>query len=223
MNKQSDQGLFEGTQARWQDFVRSSHIGWQCLRGFWRLRNIGPCVTVFGSARFQQDHRYYQLAREVGYQLGKAGFTIMTGGGPGVMEAANRGAREAGALSVGCNIQLPTEQKANPYLDIQMEFKHFFVRKVMLVKFSSAFVILPGGFGTMDEIFETLNLIETRKINRFPLVVMGSDYWHKMAAFIREDMLTEGTISQSDLEQLYLCDDAKKTVSHIVSALSNQH
>ena len=125
MIKQSDHSLLEGTQARWRDFVRIIQITWQFIVGFWRLRRLGPCVTIFGSARFQPDHRYYQLARQVGYQLGKAGFTVMTGGGPGVMEAANRGAMEAGALSVGCNIQLPAEQSPNPYMNLHIKFGHF--------------------------------------------------------------------------------------------------
>lgn len=217
MVRQRDRSLLEGTQAHWQDFLRVIQICWQFIQGFWRLRHVGPCVTVFGSSRFEEDHRYYQLAREVGYHLGKAGYTVMTGGGPGVMEAANRGAREAGALSVGCNIQLPTEQVANPYTDINVEFSHFFVRKVMLVKFSSAFVIMPGGFGTLDEIFETLNLVETQKIDRFPLVVMGTDYWHKMESFIRNEMMAAGTISLPDMDQLVFCDDPELMVDIISS------
>ncbi|MBT4523193.1 MAG: TIGR00730 family Rossman fold protein [Halieaceae bacterium] len=220
MIKQRDQSLLEGAQGRWQDTQRICRIAWEFIYGFRALRNLGPCVTVFGSARFSSDHHYYQLARTVGYQLGKAGFTVMTGGGPGIMEAANRGAIEAGAKSVGCNIQLPAEQHLNPYLTHHCQFDHFFVRKVMLVKFSSAFVILPGGFGTMDEIFETLNLVETKKIKRFPLVVVGSDYWQKMMEFIREDMLGEGTISLSDMEQFHLCDEPESTVSYILSKLS---
>lgn len=219
MMKQNDQSLLAGAQGRCQDALRIARIAWEFARGFSALRNIGPCVTVFGSSRFPEDHRYYQLARDLGYQLGQAGFTVMTGGGPGIMEAANRGAMEAGAVSVGCNIQLPMEQAPNPYVTIQREFSHFFVRKVMLVKFSSAFIILPGGFGTMDEIFETLNLIETDKIQQFPLVVMGSDYWQKMQDFLYEDMLKENTISQADLEQLFFCDDVETVLDHVRKSL----
>lgn len=213
--KQQDERLLAGAQGHWQDISRVASIGWELFQGFRGLRGLGPCVTVFGSARFEQDHRYYQLAQQLGYALGKAGFTIMTGGGPGVMEAANRGAQQAGARSVGCNIELPREQKPNPYLDLNLNFNHFFVRKVMLVKFSCAFVVLPGGFGTLDEIFETLNLIETKKIQRFPLVVMGSEYWHGMNSFMQGSMLNEKTISPSDLSQLSIIDDPAEVVSHI--------
>ena len=215
MIKKAGQGLLAVAQGRWQDAQRIAGIGREFVQGFLALRNIGPCVTVFGSSRFPEDHRYYQLARQLGYQLGKAGFTVMTGGGPGIMEAANRGALEAEAESVGCNIQLPREQESNPFLTVQLKFNHFFVRKVMMVKFSSAFVILPGGFGTMDEIFETLNLIETQKLQQFPLVVMGSDYWEKMQDFMYGEMLQEKTISRSDLDQLFFCDDVSLVVKHI--------
>ncbi len=215
MIKHRDESLLEGAQGSWQDLARIASISWELFRGFRNLRKLGPCVTVFGSARFGEDHRYYQLARDVGFELGRAGYSVMTGGGPGVMEAANRGAKEAGAMSVGCNIQLPEEQVPNAYLDLMTEFDHFFVRKVMLVKFSCAFVVLPGGFGTLDEIFETLNLIETRKIKRFPLVAMGRDYWEEMEDFMVESMLKEQTISASDLAQLYTCDDPLAAVNHI--------
>mgnify|MGYP000601481041 CR=1 FL=1 len=213
--KQADQRLLVGPQGHWQDFSRVLSIGWELFRGFRRLRRLGPCVTVFGSARFEQDHRYYQLAEQLGYALGKAGFTVMTGGGPGVMGAANRGAQQAGACSVGCNIELPREQKPNPYLDLSLKFNNFFVRKVMLVKFSCAFVVLPGGFGTLDEIFETLNLIETKKIQHFPLVAMGSEYWLGMNAFMTDSMLKEKTISPSDFSQLLIIDDPKEVASYI--------
>ncbi len=183
--------------------------------GFRTLRGVDPCVTVFGSARFDENHRYYQLAREVSRQLGDRGFAIMTGGGPGIMEAANRGARDAGALSVGCNIELPHEQKPNPYLDVWTEFNHFFVRKVMLVKYSRAFVVLPGGFGTMDEVFETLTLIQNAKIHRFPLVLMGEAYWHHLQTFLDETMLAENTISADDLDLMLVTDDPSEAVAFI--------
>ena len=153
--------FLSGPGKRVSELVRAGRIFTEFLRGFRRLHFVGPCVTVFGSARFPEDHVYYRLAREVGAQLAHAGFTVMTGGGPGVMEAANRGAQEAGGRSIGCNIELPCEQEPNPYLDEWVEFDHFFVRKVMLVKYSYAFVVMPGGFGTMDEIFETLTLVQT--------------------------------------------------------------
>jgi len=219
MKKNLDASLLEGVQGHWQDIIHTAQISREFFRGFRALRNTGRCVTVFGSARFKEDHRYYQLAQQVGFALGKAGFSVMTGGGPGVMEAANRGAQQAGALSIGCNIQLPVEQNPNPYLDIWTQFDHFFVRKVMLVKFSCAFVILPGGFGTLDEIFETLNLIETKKIQRFPLVVMGSEFWDKMGDFVHERLEREGTISPTDADNLFITDTTDEAVRYILSRI----
>ena len=173
-----ERSFLAGPTWRLTELRRIVRIFFEFLRGFRSLHFVGPCVTVFGSARFPDGHRYYEMAREVGGGLGRRpGFTVMTGGGPGVMEAANRGAREAGGRSVGCNIELPHEQKPNPYLDFFLEFRYFFVRKVMLVKYSYGFVVLPGGFGTLDEIFETATLIQTGKIPGFPLVLMGSEYW----------------------------------------------
>ncbi|HEY1270011.1 MAG TPA: TIGR00730 family Rossman fold protein, partial [Candidatus Binatia bacterium] len=157
-----------GPQERSRELVRAIKIFCEFMRGFRTLHFVGPCVTVFGSARFRDDHEYYRMARDVGARLARAGFTVMTGGGPGIMEAANRGAKEAGGRSIGCNIELPEEQKPNPYLDKWITFRHFYVRKVMLVKYSYAFVALPGGFGTLDEIFETAVLIQTGKIKEFP-------------------------------------------------------
>jgi uncharacterized protein (TIGR00730 family) len=152
-------------------------------------------VTVFGSARFTEEHMYYALAREIGQQLARAGFTVMTGGGPGIMEVANRGAKEAGGYSVGCNIELPQEQKPNPYLDRWVTFRHFFVRKLMLVKYSYAFIALPGGFGTLDEIFETATLIQTHKIKDFPLVLVGKDYWRPLLDFLHKDELNADLVA----------------------------
>jgi len=166
-----------GPRLRREEIARLFRILSDFMRGFRALHFLDPVVTVFGSARFPESHRYYALAREVGRQLAEAGFTVMTGGGPGTMEAANRGAREGGGTSVGCNIELPHEQKPNPYLDLFVEFRYFFVRKVMLVKYSTAFVCMPGGFGTMDEIFETATLIQTGKILGFPLILVGREYW----------------------------------------------
>jgi uncharacterized protein (TIGR00730 family) len=179
-------------------------------------------VTVFGSARFAEDHRYYELAREVGRHLAAAGFTVMTGGGPGVMEAANRGAREAGGLSIGCNIELPHEQKPNPYLDRWIDFRYFFVRKLMLVKYSYAFVILPGGYGTLDEIFETATLIQTGKIKNFPLILMGSEYWSDLLRFLRERAATLGTISVADLDRLQVTDSPAEATRSIVDAVTDR-
>lgn len=184
------------------------------LRGFRVLHFVGPCVTVFGSARFAEDHRYYQLARQVGSQLSKIGFTVMTGGGPGIMEAASRGAKEAGGYSIGCNIMLPLEQEPNPYLDHVLTFKYFFVRKVMLVKYSYAFVVMPGGVGTMDELFEAVTLIQTKKIQNFPVVLMGTEYWQPLDRLLKR-MAKAGTIDKTDLSLLLLTDSVDEAIDHI--------
>ncbi len=215
MAKDRDQGLLYGAQSTWQDIVRSVRIGLEFFRGFRRLRHIGPCVTVFGSARFESHHPYYQIARDMAERLGRNGFTIMTGGGPGIMEAANRGARDAGAKSYGCNIKLPVEQQPNPYLDVWAEFEHFYVRKVMLVKYSCAFVVLPGGFGTMDEVFEMLTLIQTHKIKGFPVVALGTEFWAHLLEFVRSAMIEYGTIDVSDLSQLLVTDNLDEAVEYI--------
>lgn len=168
--------FLQGSQPRGFELVQALRIFVELIRGFRTLHFVGPCATVFGSARFADDHPYYQLARETGSRLAGAGFTVMTGGGPGIMEAANRGAKDAGGYSVGCNIELTHEQKPNPYLDRWLTFRHFYVRKLMLVKYSYGFIAMPGGFGTLDEVFETVTLIQTRKIADFPIVFMGRDY-----------------------------------------------
>ncbi|MEM7227725.1 MAG: TIGR00730 family Rossman fold protein [Planctomycetota bacterium] len=198
------------------EIARSGRIWSEFTRAAYRLRGLGPCVTVFGSARFKEDHRYYQLARDVGRELGEAGFTVMTGGGPGVMEAANRGARDAGAPSIGCNIILPHEQQANPYVDRTVNFNYFFIRKVMLMKYSCAFVLMPGGFGTMDEAFEAATLIQTGKIERFPVVACGSDYWGHLRTFLRDTMIRNATIDDSDLDMTYPTDDPRDAAKYIV-------
>jgi uncharacterized protein (TIGR00730 family) len=182
------------------------------LRGFEFLNIDQPMVTVFGSARFVEGHPHYELAREMGRALADAGFAVMTGGGPGIMEAANRGAQEAGGLSLGANIHLPHEQKPNPYLDRVMTFEHFFVRKVMMVKYSRAFVVMPGGFGTLDEIFEALTLIQTGKMEAFPVVAMGTDFWRPMMAFFDERLVAEGTIAAGDTELVRMTDSCEEAV-----------
>lgn len=207
--------FLEGPGSRLAEFVRLGRISWEFLRGFRSLHFVGPCVTVFGSARFKDEHPYYVMARDVGRELAKVGFTVMTGGGPGVMEAANRGARDAGGRSVGVNIELPFEQEPNAYLDKVVSFRYFFVRKVMLVKYSYAFVALPGGFGTMDEIFETATLIQTAKIQNFPVVVMGREYWQPLFDFIRGTMVAEKTIDPQDIEQVVVTDSPVEAAHHI--------
>lgn len=196
-----------GPRRRHEEFHRALRIFGEAIRGFRALHFVGPCVTVFGSARFTEDHPYYQLGREMGRRIAGMGLTTMTGGGPGIMEAANRGAREAGGRSVGCNIKLPMEQQPNPYVDKFVEFRYFFVRKVMLVKYSHAFVVLPGGFGTMDEIFEVATLVQTRKVESFPIILMGVDFWGPLRDFIAGTMLGERTISPPDLDLLTFTDD----------------
>ena len=207
--------FLQGPQPRGLELARALRIFVELLRGFRALHFIGPCVTVFGSARFAEHHPYYALARDVGAGLARAGFTVMTGGGPGIMEAANRGAREAGGRSVGCNIELPREQKPNPYLDRFITFRHFYVRKLMLVKYSYAFVALPGGFGTLDEIFETVTLIQTGKIQEFPLVLMGREFWRPLLDFFRDRLIAEETIAPDDIERIMLTDSVTDAVGSI--------
>lgn len=185
------------------------------LRGFEFLSIEEPTVAVFGSARLGEGNRYYDVARKVGAALANAGYCVMTGGGPGLMEAANRGAREAGGPSIGANIHLPKEQQPNPYVDRFIEFEHFFVRKVMLVKYSCAFVVMPGGFGTFDEVFETLTLIQTRKVDRFPIIAIGKDFWGPMFSFFEERLVAEGTISAADLDLVLITDSIEEAIEHI--------
>jgi uncharacterized protein (TIGR00730 family) len=177
-------------------------------------------VTFFGSARFREGHRHYELARRTAAVVGQQGWTIMTGGGPGLMEAANRGAKDAAARSIGCNIQLPHEQTPNPYLDAMVEFRYFFVRKLMLVKYSYAFVVLPGGYGTMDELYEILTLIQTGKVQDFPVILMGTDYWEPMLALLR-NMLKERAIDPADLDRLIVTDSPEK-VSEMIGACARR-
>jgi len=213
-----EQRFLEGPQPRGRELLWAVRVFWQFVRGFRALGFVGPCVTVFGSARFQQDHRYYVLARELGSNLARAGFTVMTGGGPGIMEAANRGAKDAGGRSIGCNIELPEEQFPNPYLDKMVLFRHFFVRKVMLAKYSYAFVAMPGGFGTFDEVFEAATLIQTGKIRDFPVVLMGLEFWAPLMTYLREAMLAEGTIREEDIARILLTDDPREATAWIVDA-----
>ncbi|MFN0011944.1 MAG: TIGR00730 family Rossman fold protein [Phycisphaerales bacterium] len=207
--------FLEGPRRRGSELWRVFRIAWEFIHAFRKLHFVGPCVTVFGSARFKEDHPYYQLAREVSGQISRMGFTIMTGGGPGIMEAANRGAREAGGRSVGCNILLPQEQRPNPYVDQFVEFRYFFVRKVMLVKYSYAFVVMPGGYGTLDELFEAVTLVQTGKIRDFPIVLMGRSYWEPIIAFIEQRMVEAGTISKGDERIITVTDSPEEAVAVI--------
>jgi uncharacterized protein (TIGR00730 family) len=207
--------FLEGPQRRVIELARAMRIFCEFLRGFRALHFAGPCVTVFGSARFTEVNPYYRMARQVGAGLASAGFTVITGGGPGIMEAANRGAKDVGGRSIGCNIVLPQEQKHNAYLDHWVTFRYFFVRKVMLVKYSYAFIALPGGFGTMDEIFETATLIQTAKIREFPLVLMGKEFWAPLMEFMSERLVKARTIDAVDLQRITVTDSADEAVQVI--------
>jgi uncharacterized protein (TIGR00730 family) len=206
--------FLRGPQHRRFELGMTIQVFREMIYGFRKLHFVGPCVTVFGSARFHEQHRYYAQARLVGRLLAGSGFTVMTGGGPGIMEAANRGAKEASGRSLGCNITLPKEQKPNAYLDSWIEFDHFFVRKLMLIKYSYAFVCLPGGFGTLDELFEVLTLIQTGKLEDFPVALIGTDYWAPLLAQIRA-MVAEKTIDPIDLDRLIVSDDPAHVVSEV--------
>jgi uncharacterized protein (TIGR00730 family) len=213
-----EQVFLEGPQSRLAELRRAIRIFADLIRGFRKLHFVGPCVTVFGSARFDAEHPYYKLARDISAELSKSGFTIMTGGGPGIMEAANRGAKDVNGRSVGCNIILPREQNPNPYLDTFVEFRYFFVRKLMLAKYSYAFVALPGGYGTMDELFEICTLVQTGKVENFPIVLAGSDYWAPLLDYLRNTMVRQGTIDAADIERFIVSDSPKEIadkVSHV--------
>lgn len=206
--------FLEGPQTRRGELRTVLRVMREFIRGFRVLHFVGPCVTVFGSARFEEGHRYYELARRVGAALTDVGFTVMTGGGPGIMEAANRGAKESGGISIGCNIQLPMEQVANPYLDHVVTFQYFFVRKVMLIKYSYAFIVMPGGVGTMDELFEAITLIQTKKIRDFPVVLVGRDYWRDLVELL-ENMVVAKTISPEDMDLILVTDSVDEAMAHI--------
>jgi uncharacterized protein (TIGR00730 family) len=211
---QPDRIQLEGPRSRLGEVISLYRIMRDFIRGNRALYFVGPCVTVFGSARTPEESPHYQLARRMGGALANLGFTVMTGGGPGIMEAANRGAKEAGGPSVGCNIELPFEQKANAYMDRCVTLRYFFVRKNLLVKYSYAFVVLPGGSGTLNELFEAFTLIQTGKIKSFPVVIMGTDYWKEMLAFIQK-MSHLGTISPSDVNLVFATDSVDEAIAHI--------
>jgi uncharacterized protein (TIGR00730 family) len=205
---------------RTSDSWRVFRIMGEFVNGFDHLGTITRGVSIFGSARTHEDDPFYQMARETARLLGEAGFEIITGGGPGVMEASNRGAHDAGAVSVGCNIELPFEQLANPYLTKSLSFKYFFVRKTMFIKYSNAYIIFPGGFGTMDELFEALTLIQTRKIRNFPVVLFGSQYWRGLLQWLTSTMLNEKMINSEDLGLIHLTDSPHDAVEFVVSTFN---
>lgn len=217
-----EERFLEGPHGRFRDVRQALHIFWEFIRGVVKLHRIGPCITVFGSARYEEGHPYYELARSIGHRLAEVGFTVMTGGGPGIMEAANRGAREKGGRSVGCNIILPREQKPNRYLDRWVEFHYFFIRKVMLMKYSYGFIALPGGYGTLDEIFETLVLKQTGKIASFPLILLGADYWRPLQQFITDRLIADKTIDVSDRNLFLVTDDPEEAVTLVCRIATDQ-
>lgn len=211
---QKERYFLEGPRPRWDEFKFLIQVFFDFLKGFRAFHFVGPCVTVFGSARTPDQHKFYEMARELGKKLSEIGFTVMTGGGPGIMEAANKGAKEAGGKSVGCNIMLPFEQDPNPYMDKWVTFRFFFVRKAILMKYSYAYVVMPGGAGTMDELFEALTLIQTKKISDFPVVIIGVDYWKNLVELM-DDFVKQGTISESDLKLFIVTDSVDEAIEHI--------
>jgi len=213
-NSKQEIRFLEGPQSRWSEFVFSVKVLFEFIKGFRTLHFAGPCVTIFGSARFGEDHPTYRQTQEIASSIARLGFTIMTGGGPGVMEAANRGAREVGGRSVGCNIVLPHEQMPNPYLDKQVNIRYFFVRKTLLIKYSYAFIVMPGGFGTLDEYFEALTLIQTGKLREFPIIIFDKSYHHDIIEHI-EKMKKLGTISADDLELCLFTDSVEEAVNYL--------
>ena len=204
--------FLSGGRHREADLASAVGFFLEFLRAFESFAATQPCVTVFGSSRFAEGHPYYRLAREIGAALAKAGYAVMTGGGPGIMEAANRGAKESGGLSLGCNIRLPQEQVPNQYLDRFIQFEHFFARKVMLVKYSCAFVVMPGGFGTLDEAMEIATLMQTNKLNHFPLIAVGGEFWDHFDTFVREAMVKQGTISAEETRVIHRAETADEVV-----------
>lgn len=206
--------FLSGPRSRLRELWFTLKVNWHFIRGFRKMHFLGPCATVFGSARAEPDDTFYLDAEDIGRRLAMMGFTVMTGGGPGIMEAANKGAYEAGGYSVGCNIVLPLEQDPNPYLHKWIDIPYFFVRKVMLIKYSYAFVVMPGGFGTMDELFESLTLIQTQMINEFPVVLFGTDYHQELLQHI-DRMKNYGMISEEDLEYLFVTDSIMEMEQHL--------
>lgn len=211
---EEEQIFLEGPHSRVDEFFFMLKVLIQFINGFRKFHFLGPCATVFGSARFSEEHPYYIKAREIGIELAKLGFTVMTGGGPGIMEAANRGAKEAGGKSVGCNIVLPIEQEPNKFLDKWVKIDYFFVRKVLLTKYSFVFVVMPGGYGTLDEFFEALTLIQTNKVKNFPVVLFGKKYHERLHEHL-QFAVKEGTISEQDMSMFFFTDSIHEAVQYI--------
>lgn len=209
-----ERGFLAGPRSRLHDLGTIFRVGADFVRAFRTLHFVGPAVTIFGSARTEPGTTYYEMARKMGAAIAELGFTVITGGGPGIMEAGNRGAHEAGGRSIGVNIELPFEQHLNPYVDLSVRMRYFFTRKTILIKYSYAFVVLPGGAGTLDEMFETMTLIQTGKIRNFPIILMGKDYWQPLVDFV-DHMAAAGTISPSDPELIFFTDDVTDAIAHL--------
>lgn len=209
-------------RSRLKEFTSLLSIVFEFIYAFRKLHFVKPCITIFGSARFKEDNVYYQHARVFAQHIAKEGFTVITGGGPGIMEAANRGAKDVSGKSIGCNIELPIEQKPNPYLDVNITLNHFYVRKVLLLKYSYAFAVFPGGFGTMDELFETLTLLQNKKISNFPVVLFGKDYWSNLLQQTKV-MIAMGTIYKNDLDLFLVTDSVTEAMRYINTKLENKY
>lgn len=220
--KINQDSYLEGPKGRTTEFIFTLRVMWEFIRGFRKLHFVGPCITIFGSARYTEGHPYYKQAYEAGKLVVREGFTVMTGGGPGIMEAANRGAFEAGGRSVGCNVVLPFEQIPNAYMHSSITIRYFFVRKVLLLKYSYAFIVLPGGWGTMDELFETLTLVQTGTIHNFPVVLIGKSYFQPLWDYI-QFMVDQKTISAEDLKYILLTDDLEEAMAHIMKYIETHY
>lgn len=216
----AERRFLEGPRERFAELGFALRVFFQFIKGFRALHFVGPCITVFGSARFKEDHPYYLMAREMGRLIAANGLTTMTGGGPGIMEAANRGAWESGGRSIGCNIQLPAEQHPNPYMHRWVTFRHFFVRKYLLLKYSYGFVVFPGGFGTMDELFETATLVQTGVIEQFPIAIVGKEYYRCLLTLL-DAMVREGTIRQEDVDGLMVTDEPGEAMDYLMDFISS--
>lgn len=218
----SEKQFLEGPKTPITEIFHAFKVFFEMCRGFRKLHFIGPCVTVFGSARFRDGNKYYELAEVLGQKLALKGFAVMTGGGPGIMEAANKGARSVRGMSIGCNIVLPREQKHNEYLDLWLEFKYFMVRKFMLAKFSYGFVVLPGGFGTLDELFNIITLVQTKKMKNFPIVLIGTEFWAPLKKMLEEMFIPVGTIDKEDLDLILFTDDPEHAAQFITETAFNR-
>jgi uncharacterized protein (TIGR00730 family) len=222
IKSKSEIQFLKGPQSRWRDFKFTLKVMREFVKGFRTLHFTGPCICIYGSARFKEDHKYYKAAQDIAGRVAQLGFSIMTGGGPGIMEAANRGAREVGGRSVGCNIELPFEQSGNPYLDKWVSIKYFFVRKTLLIKYSYAFIVMPGGFGTLDELFESLTLVQTGKLKAFPIIIYGKEFYENVMSHI-DHMKKEGTISPDDLNLIHYTDDVDEIVKICEGVISSHN